>query len=306
MTRPIVWLASFPKSGSTWLRFLLHHLFHGPPPTSAALDVRLPSLHGDKEAPATAVGRGGVVLTHKAAGAHLARWPAGAGVIHLVRHPVDVVMSDMRFFVMTQLAGWLSQHGRAGQAPRPSDVQALAQLFLTTVVQGRATPQRRELGVGTWAQHTASWLDTAQPGLLLRYEDLRTEPRSELRRVLDLLGLPMPDARIDAAIAACDVKAMRAMQEREIAARVPGRFYDPAHAAGYKAGLRFVGPATMGDLGLPAGVRARVGELYAGPMARLGYTLTAEAADVHTAPEGIRPVRPLPVGVGLQVAAPPT
>ncbi|HCH65098.1 MAG TPA: hypothetical protein DFR83_20000, partial [Deltaproteobacteria bacterium] len=159
MSRPLVWLASFPKSGSTWLRFLLHHLFHGPPPTSAVLDVRMPSLHGDQEAPSDAVRRGGVVLTHKAAATHHARWPRGVATIHLVRHPIDVVMSDMRFFVMTQLQEWLRQHDRSNEAPAPEDVQALAQMFLTTVLQGRATPQRRELGVGTWDQHTQSWLD---------------------------------------------------------------------------------------------------------------------------------------------------
>jgi len=269
------------------------------------LDVRLPSLHGDKESPAGAVSRGGVVLTHKAAAAHHARWPAGVGVVHLVRHPVDVVMSDMRFFVMTQLAAWLEQHGRAGEDPRPGDVQELAQMFLATVLQGRATPQRRELGVGTWDHHTRSWLDHDHAGLVVRYEDLRTQPRVELRRVLDVLGLPIPDVRIDAAIAACDVKAMRAMQEREIRGRVPGRFYDPAHAAGYKAGLRFVGPAKMGDLALPPPVRDKLGLLYAEPMARLGYALAADVDPVGAAPAGLAVTRPLDSGMGLQVAAPP-
>ena len=305
MTRPLVWLASFPKSGSTWLRFLLHHLFHGPPPTSALLDVRLPSLHGDKEAPAVAVSRGGVVLTHKAADAHHTRWPAGVGVIHLVRHPVDVVMSDMRFFVMTQLKGWLAEHGRPDTTPRPADIQALAQLFLTTVLQGRPTPQRRELGVGTWDHHTTSWLDHPHAGLVIRYEDLRAEPLAELKRVLIMLGLPMPDARIHAAITACDVKAMRAMQEREIANKVPGRFYDPAHAAGYKAGLRFVGPAKMADLSLPPQVRATLARLYAEPMARLGYSLAPDTPPVGPAPSSLDTVRSLDSGVGLQVAAPP-
>lgn len=305
MPRPLVWLASFPKSGSTWVRFLLHHLFHGPPPTSAALDVRLPSLHGDREAPTTAVGRGGVVLTHKAADAHFARWPHGVAAFHLVRHPIDVVMSDMRFFVMTQLAGYLAQEGRPGEAPRPADVQALAQLFLTSVLQGRATPQRRELGVGTWDHHTTSWLDVDQPGLVVRYEDLRRAPGPELRRMLDTLSLPIPDARIRAAVAACGVEAMRAMQEREIRARIPGRFYDPAHAAGYKAGLRFVGPAKVADLSLPDGIRAALAARYAGPMARLGYSLTPGEPPVSDPTPELLALRPVAPNVGLQVAIEP-
>lgn len=305
MTRPLVWLASFPKSGSTWVRFLLHHLFHGLPPSSAALDHRLPSLHGDREAPAVAVGRGGVVLTHKAADAHHARWPSGVAAVHLVRHPIDVVMSDMRFFVMTQLAGYLAQDGRADQPPRPGDVQALAQLFLTSVVQGRATPQRRELGVGTWDHHTTTWLDHPHRGLLVRYEDLRTDPHGQLRRVLDALSLPLPEARIQSAVAACSVQAMRAMQEREIRDQVPGRFYDPAHAAGYKAGLRFVGPAKVADLSLPEGIRATLARLYAAPMERLGYSLDPKMPPVGPLSPTLRGVRPIAPNVGLQVAIEP-
>lgn len=305
MPRPLIWLASFPKSGSTWLRFLLHHLFHGPPPTSAMLDVRLPSLHGDREAPSEAVRRGGVVLTHKATEPHHARWPAGVATIHLVRHPIDVVMSDMRFFVMTQLSGWLRQQGRADQPPRPEDVQTLAQMFLTTVIQGRATPQRRELGVGTWDQHTASWLAHPGPTIVLRYEDLRREPSVQLGRLLAFLGLPLPETRIAAAIAACDVTAMRAMQEREIAQRIPGRFYDPNHAAGYQAGLRFVGPAKMADLSLPPAVRRALAERYAGPMSALGYHLEEGQPPVVAAPAERTAFDPLPPGLGLQVASNP-
>ena len=42
------WLAAFPKSGSTWLRFLLHHLLHGPPAVSRDVDRALPSIHDDE------------------------------------------------------------------------------------------------------------------------------------------------------------------------------------------------------------------------------------------------------------------
>ncbi len=304
-SRPLLWLASFPKSGSTWLRFLLHHLFYGPPARSALLDIGLPSLHGDKEPPESAVARGGVVLTHKSADAHYARWPEGAGFVHLVRHPVDVVMSDTRFFVMTQLDGYLKSKGRRPDQAQKHDVQALANLFLTSVLQGRATPQRRELGVGTWGQHTRSWLQRSGPGLRVRYEDLRSQPKVELRRVLDALQLPIPDAHLDRAIAACDVTAMRAMQEREIASKVPGRFYDPAHAAGYRAGLRFVGPARVGDLvSLPMAVRVKLGERLGDLIAELGYALSSEEA-VLERPLGMNEVTQLSAGVGLGVARPP-
>ena len=98
---------------------------------------------------------------------------------------------------------------------------------------------------------------------------------------------------------------MRAMQEREIAQRIPGRFYDPNHAAGYKAGLRFVGPAKMADLSLPAGVRRELAGLYAAPMGQLGYNLIDGQPPVEPAPPAFTQLEPLPPGIGLQVAATP-
>ncbi len=306
MARPIVWLASFPKSGSTWLRFLLLHVFHGAPSRSADIDAFLPSLHGDHIPPQAAVSRGGVVLTHKARGPHLERWPAGVGVIHLVRHPIDVILSDTRYFVMTQLDGYVQSQGRGPTDIRESDIQELSRLFLSTVMQGRPTPQRRELGVDTWDNHTRSWRDHDGPRLELRYEDLRAEPIAELSRVLRFLGLPVVEPRIRQAIAACSVDAMRAMQEREIRDRVPGRFFDPAHVAGYRAGLRFVGPARIGDLqSLPLSVREHLHRQMGDLATVLGYNLLEASSPVlsRTPPE---PNATLPAGMGALVAAPVT
>ena len=41
----IVWLASYPKSGNTWLRFLLYCYLFGAPRDSAQILRKLPDIH---------------------------------------------------------------------------------------------------------------------------------------------------------------------------------------------------------------------------------------------------------------------
>jgi hypothetical protein len=41
----MVWLASYPRSGNTWLRFLLCSYFLGTTRDSLAMEGRIPNLH---------------------------------------------------------------------------------------------------------------------------------------------------------------------------------------------------------------------------------------------------------------------
>lgn len=41
----VVWIASYPKSGNTWVRFLLHHYLWGEPRNSLELNARIPNMH---------------------------------------------------------------------------------------------------------------------------------------------------------------------------------------------------------------------------------------------------------------------
>jgi len=64
--------------------------------------------------------------------------------------------------------------------------------------------------VGDWAQHAASWRATdGAPTLLLRYEDMRRDPRAAGRAIFNFLGLPVGDAVVDADYAVTTLDQLR-------------------------------------------------------------------------------------------------
>ncbi len=280
MTTPLIWLAAFPKSGSTWLRFLLHHLLHGPPERSRDVDARVPSIHDeDVSLWQRAVIGGGVVLTHRERASHAERYRAGAGFIQMVRHPADVVLSDAHFFALTQLDRKIetdADHRPVGQV-----MNELALMYVQTVLRVGKVPKQDRLGMGTWSENVESWLAcrNQQPSVLVRFEDLRANPVAELERVCRFLRLQRSPEQLAAAAAGADVVEMKAMQEREIREQIPGRFYNPRHATAYRAGLRFVRKGAVGQRDLLQGVVGeRLHQLFGGTMVRLGYTLGASGS----------------------------
>jgi len=224
----ILWLASYPKSGNTWLRvFLANLLAHRPEPVPLA---ELPSFCDDEARPeryTAAAGRpstqlslaeicalrprvhaaiaasvGGTVLvkTHNCAGAydgHPLHDPAvTAGAIYVVRNPLDVVVSMTHHFGLTVDAAinWLASDD-AGTA---ND-----ELFTSQVL-------------GSWTTHVASWTARGSPAsVVLRYEDLLDQPEAQFGRVAKLVGLGDDPERIARAIRHAAFGTLAAMEQRD-------------------------------------------------------------------------------------------
>jgi hypothetical protein len=213
----IVWLASYPKSGNTWLRAFLHNLMLDPPEpfpineltrftigdTNKAwyanlLGKRVDELRGLSheewarlrphvhQAFTRASPDSVFVKTHMflgaAHGSPLITMEYTSGAIYMVRDPRDVAVSAAAHFG-TDIDGAIRlMNDPAGCTPE-AEVNA---------------PQY----YGTWSSHVDSWTRDRHPALLvLRYEDLLADPRGGFRQVADFLGLPAPPARLDKAIA---------------------------------------------------------------------------------------------------------
>ena len=96
--------------------------------------------------------------------------------------------------------------------------------FADAFIQHAGNPEWRE-PCGTWAGHARAWRETDRfPVLALRYEDLKADPRAQLDRMLDFLGLEIPPARRDEAVVASSFESMRALEERE---KADNRAADP-------------------------------------------------------------------------------
>ena len=176
MRTMIVWLASYPRSGNTFLRIVLHRTY-GVPTYSVYEDddpvaQRVgPALVGYRRRPddrATMTDGADVyfVKTHKR------RKADGYRAICLVRDGRDAVVSAARL--------------RASMATASGDKRALFERLLREeitrpYIEGQPSS-------GTWGGNVLSWLDSSSaPLAILRYEDLVVDPRGASERVVSSL-----------------------------------------------------------------------------------------------------------------------
>lgn len=226
----IVWLASYPKSGNTWLRAFLANLIAnraeplkpsefrdytdeearadrftelaGRPNTEldtgalAALRVQVHALVAQR-AQGTRL-----VKTHNLCGSFdghaLFNWQVTAGAIYVVRNPLDVVVS------MTHHYGLSAEEAieRLGD-DRVASVND--ETFVSHII-------------GSWSTHVSGWAAMSQraPGkvIVLRYEDLLERPAKNFGKVAKLLGI-QDKLRIERAVRHASFQTLSELEKRE-------------------------------------------------------------------------------------------
>lgn len=210
----ILWLASYPKSGNTWMRAFLAHLL---PDARRPLDPnklggafsqaessigwyrRLdprpleqwqpedfararPRVH---EAIAASRETTTFCKTHCAMmavhGHPAVNMAVSTGAVYIVRNPLDVALSYADFLA------------------RPAD--EVATMMATENYTFPPTPRNAPEVLGSWSQHVASWTAPQNRRVhTVRYEDLLSAPSKHFRAVVRFLGLDMPRGRIERAI----------------------------------------------------------------------------------------------------------
>ncbi len=234
-----VLLASYPRSGSTWLRFLLFECVTGRPADFSSVDT-----YGTWSGPGVLSGGGRLISTHE-------RYcDIDRKVIYLARDPRSIIMSEHRL---------RQRQGTAG-----ADFDA----FIPSFVKGRASP------FGSWNRHVDYWVSSlpARGGHLhlVRYEDLRNSPEERLAGILRFLGVPVDDSVIASAVANNTVDRMRSKEDQappqnfKRARSRDVRFVNQGLTQGWKQDL------TPHQIALV--------EQYMGPtLSRLGYELSSRA-----------------------------
>ena len=200
--KDIVWIASYPKSGNTWVRFFLYNYLVGPVGSTRDIGRRLPDFHNEGEV-ARALPIDGRLFVK----IHLA-WPppeplAGrtAGAIYVLRHPKDTMLSNLHYCRLT-----------AESASRLEMVDNRA--YTDAYIGAGGDPHWRRAGFGTWAEHARSWTEAPVPRIVVRYEELRSDPAANFAKILGFLGIPLDENRLASALAASRFEQMRAVEIR--------------------------------------------------------------------------------------------
>ena len=225
----ILWLASYPRSGNTWLRAFLHNLLRNsdepydinrlqdftlidsdarwyrmldPRPPTELTKEEVAALRPRAHAAMTAAFPDTVfVKTHSALvedrGTPMITLEHTAGAIYVIRNPLDVAVSYSHHYGVS--------HDEAVAAMnRPGNQSIGNQENFVYELQG------------SWSEHVKSWTATPNPALhVVRYEDMAREPQRAFGGVARFLGLQVTAARIAHAIEHSSFAVLREQELRK-------------------------------------------------------------------------------------------
>jgi len=225
-----VWIASYMKSGNTWMRLMLMHLLSpgddwtpdqaitvgtGPMPrsnierdslvdtsllTAAEQDLLRPRLFDAEVRAATdrCFFKSHDAYRLNGEGVPIHGESAGQAALYLVRDPRDIALSLASFW------GWPVGQAVAFLNHPDADLQGIPKRFSQQIFQKPLD----------WSGHVSSWLDQKRvPTLLIRYEDLRGAPVRWLTRAVEFLGLRVSAAAIARAVELTDFDRLKRGEE---------------------------------------------------------------------------------------------
>lgn len=178
-----VYVAGYPKSGTTWLTRLLSDCLNCPSGASIPkLDKTEPATGGKNRKEPFIVRKGHFLLQDGldggfVPGAHQMNWQLQdeERVVFIVRDPRDIAVSGSHYWNKTIFQ------------------------FSVDMIHGTGGVRM----VGNWGKYVRRWIEIGKQGFRfhsIRYEDLLDNPKDQILVALINLDLPIDEERIDGAI----------------------------------------------------------------------------------------------------------
>tara|TARA_Y100000591_G_C21754113_1_gene656440 strand:+ start:343 stop:1173 length:831 start_codon:yes stop_codon:yes gene_type:complete len=193
----IIWLASYPKSGNTWIRLFLDSLFISSNkfninqnfikqfPLRSNFHGLTKDVNNQEEFAKYCIPaqkkinldrKIRIFKTHNA----FWNWNKGEfsftnedqtlGVIHIVRDPRNVVTSVLNYFNKKNYS------------------DAINFMKTNRVIGGDENEQGLPTIIGSWSSHYKSWRKFKKNNLLIKYEDLLSKPEEKFFRIINFLN----------------------------------------------------------------------------------------------------------------------
>ena len=233
MSAGIFWLASYPKSGNTWLRsyiFVLQNRCHS---KQSALDINSLTtgaiassrnwlarglgldlgLHTPDEIESYRIDAYRFLHNQLAEPSyhkiHDANHPIGsgellcaadacAGVLYIVRNPFDVAISFANHMGVSL----------------DESIRMMGSSEYALLAKDNKVRQQVRQRMGSWSEHVCSWLDCGLPLLYVRYEDMLRNPVVYFTKVSQFLHLPDDQQSVTHAIALCNFDKLKMQEEK--------------------------------------------------------------------------------------------
>lgn len=256
-------LVSYPKSGNTWVRFLLANLIYSDENVGFAnINRLLPAPGVLSKRFLRKLPRPRILKSHEPFDVRFRK------VIYLVRDPRDVAVSEYHFDLKK----------------RYIDPDVTLEQFVKRFIAGETS------SYGSWWEHAASWI-AARHGnpafLLVRYEDLLSDPIGETAKIAEFLGIQAGPERLQKAVERSSADRMRKLEKQQADqwtgtknTRQEIPFVRAAKSGGWKGAL-------------PSHSVEEIEVAWAPLMNLLGYQLQTRELDSKTIPAWARTGQPL-------------
>jgi hypothetical protein len=255
-----VFLVSYPRSGSTWLRFLIGNLAYPADPVNFLnVDSRIPDIYLLPDRVLRRYPRPRILKSHEPFD------PRYSKIIYIVRDPRDLVVSLYHYDL------------KRGDIDEDCPTDDFVRLF----VSGSQTV----VSWGPWGEHVLSWCSTRgkrKEFLLLRYEDMLTLLKKQLAQIASFLNLNDTEESLDRAVELSSAERMKNLENKQSR--------EWAETKGTRQDKKFVRNARAGEWQSVLSQSSILAiETAWGPiMQNLGYELIVETAKRQAADKSER------------------
>ena len=273
-----IFIVSFFKSGNTWTRFLLGNLLN--PVTSItfqSIERTSPDIYQYPYREYAKLPSPRVIKSHECFDPRYRR------VIYIVRDPRDVAVSlyhflrkiksiDDTFPLSTYASEWFLQGKGSGRNWREHVTSWLLNPKTFARVSGFV---QEESGSGNHLSlDNLGACGHGRQFLLLRYEDLLSDPYGNLVRIANFLGLKVSDDQIASAVERSSASEMRKLEQTD-----RDRWFMTQHS---RKDINFVreAKAEQWRTALPQEAIAKIEAAWGRTMQVLGYALTEGSAEM--------------------------
>jgi len=253
----ILWVASYPKSGNTWIRFLLANMRFGPITQSDEIEAKIPGIHSPTFVIKSQFQGWSYLKTHWRYGPEMPMYEKSEAAIYIVRHPLDVLVSHLNYF---------------GVLGDPEMEQRVSEEF----IEFGGLKAWSERGMGTWFENVESWKSSTDKCslLFLKYEDVIHDPLSTARSISKFAELDNESSEISDAVQRSSFPSLKAMELAEIKNQQQGFFLKEFEGKRNKD-FKFMHSGTPGNYRdiLPDSLLTQADKRYGTHFKTLGYSI---------------------------------
>ena len=183
-----VFLVSYPRSGNTWMRFMLGKLIYNIDIDFVNKEDVIPDLYKNSNKELKEIARPRIIKSHEAFDSRYKK------VIYICRDVRDVVLSYHKWFM------------------KYKGYDKGLDEFMTKFIEGSLD------NYGGWDSHVIGWIESFENKdniLILHYKDIKNDTPNELKKILAFLSIDRSDQEIKKAILSANINQMSKLEKEQ-------------------------------------------------------------------------------------------